>query len=314
MIFVGFGFLMCFIHSMQWTTLCFNWIISAWALQIAILTGGFWHNVWSGHWKKVHVNFTSLILADFGAGAAMITFGALIGKCNLFQLLFLIFWQMIWFAFNEAVCVYSIGITDMGGSMIVHAFGAYYGLAASYFFQPNRAANSGNLKSGYSANIFAMIGSIFLWMYWPSFNGALATEAQQQRVFVNTVLSIASSCIAAAFISRVFYSKLEMEIMLNATLAGGVAIGSSCDLITKPWITMAIGFFSGLVSSIGFKNLGPYLSQHINLQDTCGVNSLHGIPGIIGALMSVLVCSNMGQAGWPNDYLNKGDYPGQATK
>lgn len=110
-----------------------------------------------------------------------------------------------------------------------------------------------------------MIGSIFLWMYWPSFNGALATGDQQHRVFVNTVLSIASSCISSAFISRVFYSKLEMEIMLNATLAGGVAIGSACDLVTQPWITLAIGFSAGIISSVGFKNIGPYLSEHINL-------------------------------------------------
>lgn len=140
MIFIGFGFLMCFIHSQQWTTLCFNWIISAWALQISLLTGGFWGNVFGGTWNKVEINFTSLVLGDFGAAAAMITFGALLGKCNLFQLLFLVTWEMFCFSFNEGICVHLLGITDMGGSMIVHAFGAYYGLAATYFFQPNRAA------------------------------------------------------------------------------------------------------------------------------------------------------------------------------
>jgi len=66
----------------------------------------------------------------------------------------------------------------MGGTIFVHTFGAYYGLAASYFFQPKRAALSNNLKDSYQSNTIAMVGSIFLWMYWPSFNGALATGAQ----------------------------------------------------------------------------------------------------------------------------------------
>lgn len=43
MIFVGFGFLMTFIKTSSWTAMCFNWIISIWALQWAILSNGFWH-------------------------------------------------------------------------------------------------------------------------------------------------------------------------------------------------------------------------------------------------------------------------------
>jgi len=33
-----------------------------------------------------------MIVGDFGAGAAMITFGVLLGKANLQQLMFLVFW------------------------------------------------------------------------------------------------------------------------------------------------------------------------------------------------------------------------------
>lgn len=32
MIFIGFGFLMSFLKTMSWTALCFNWIVSIWAL------------------------------------------------------------------------------------------------------------------------------------------------------------------------------------------------------------------------------------------------------------------------------------------
>jgi len=43
-----------------------------------------------------------------------------------------------------------------------------------------------------------------------------------------------------------------MELMLNATLAGGVAIGSAADVIVAPWGAMLIGFAGGVLSAVGF--------------------------------------------------------------
>ena len=86
---------------------------------------------------------------------------------------------MIWWALNEAIGVQLLQGTDMGGTMFVHTFGAYFGVAASFFFQPDRSKVSNNLKDSYQSNTVACIGSIFLWIYWPSFNGALAVGSQQ---------------------------------------------------------------------------------------------------------------------------------------
>jgi ammonium transporter Rh len=133
-----------------------------------------------------------------------------------------------------------------------------------------------------------MVGSVFLWMFWPSFNGALAADgAQQNRVFCNTNLSIAAGCMGAAFTARLFYGKLEMTIIMNATLAGGVAIGTCSDIITSPAGAMWVGFIAGILSAVGFEKIGPYLEGKINLQDTCGVGSLHGMPGLMGGIASI---------------------------
>lgn len=119
--------------------------------------------------------------------------------------------------------------------MFVHTYGAYYGLAASYFFQPKRAAASKNVKESYLSQVTAVIGSVYLWMFWPSFNGALASDITQHRIFVNTVLAISGSCFGAVFMTRIILGKLEMEVLLNATLAGGVMVGSSVDMCFSPW-------------------------------------------------------------------------------
>ena len=96
-------------------------------------------------------------------------------------------------------------------------------------------------------------------MFWPSFNGALASENQQQRVIINTILAITASTLAAAAICRIKFGMLEMEVILNATLAGGVAVGSASDLVVTAGIAMAIGCLAGIISAIGFIYLGPWL-------------------------------------------------------
>jgi len=50
-----------------------------------------------------------------------------------------------------------------------------------------------------------------------------------------------------------------MEVVLNATLAGGVAIGSSADVTVDPWVPLFVGSFSGMVSALSFTHLNPYL-------------------------------------------------------
>merc|ERR1719335_1921615 len=96
--------------------------------------------------------------------------------------------------------------------MFVHTFGAYFGLAFSYMLGPptKEEEEKDDESSIYHSDMFAMIGTIFLWMFWPSFNGALAGHEfhQQERVVINTVLSLTCSCIGAFF----FFSLILWQI------------------------------------------------------------------------------------------------------
>jgi ammonium transporter Rh len=137
-----------------------------------------------------------------------------------------------------------------------------------------------------------MAGTIFLFLFWPSFNSALAPAISQQRVAVNTTLSITASVIGACACGRMMHSKLDMEMVLNATLAGGVIIGAASDVVVMPGVAIIIGGFGGMVSAICFGLLSKLLRDKINLHDTCGVHNLHGIPGFLGGL-SGAVCSTL---------------------
>ena len=182
MIFIGFGFLMVFLKTHSWTSVGFNMLIATYVLQITILITGFWHMLLvNKEFHKIALDIPALIIGDFGAGAVLITFGAILGKVSILQLWCLATLEIFIYGLNETIGAGLFQAVDMGGSMYVHTFGAYFGLAASYFFQPGNAIKDLEKRNhgGYNSQLIAMVGTIFLWMYWPSFNGALADAAQQ---------------------------------------------------------------------------------------------------------------------------------------
>ena len=79
-----------------------------------------------------------------------------------------------------------------------------------------------------------------------------------------------------------------MVDMANAALAGGVAIGSVCD-VAAPAVAFGIGLLAGTVSVLGYVFLQPVLESKFKLVDTCGVHNLHGMPGLLGGLSAFLV-------------------------
>jgi ammonium transporter Rh len=103
------------------------------------------------------------------------------------------------------------------------------------------------------SQMIAMVGTVFLFLYWPSFNAVLASGLAQERSVVNTLISITASTLVACYISRCYRGgKVDMEVMLNSTLAGGVIMGAACDFIYNPGYAMICGSVAGGVSAIGF--------------------------------------------------------------
>lgn len=47
--------------------------------------------------------------------------------------------ELVFYGVNETICVKYFKAVDMGGSMYVHCFGAYFGVAAAFFFCSKRA-------------------------------------------------------------------------------------------------------------------------------------------------------------------------------
>ena len=83
--------------------------------------------------------------------------------------------------------------------------------------------------------------------------------------------------------------KMNIEQILNATLAGGVIIGSSADMIVSPFVAMCLGFTGALVSTLSFHFLEHLVYKYLRLHDTCGVFYLHFLPGFLGGIIACLI-------------------------
>ncbi|NWV39260.1 RHAG protein, partial [Grantiella picta] len=291
MIFVGFGFLMTFLKKYGFSSVGFNMLIAAFGLQWGTLMQGFWHT----EGGRIAVNVKSMINADFSTATALISFGALLGKTSPIQLLILTLLEITIFACNEHLVTEVFKATDVGASMTIHAFGAYFGLAAAFIlYRPGLANRHENDESTYHSDMFAMIGTLFLWLFWPSFNSATANgnggEGQAMAI-INTYYSLAACTIVTFALSSLVdkRGKFNMVLIQNATLAGGVAVGTCADLVIHPFSAMFIGAVAGIFSVLGFKFLTPVLASKLKIQDTCGVHNLHGLPGILGGIAGIIV-------------------------
>ncbi|XP_047414669.1 ammonium transporter Rh type A [Sciurus carolinensis] len=289
MIFVGFGFLMTFLKKYGFSSVGINLLVAALGLQWGIIVQGILHS----RGQKIQIGIKNMINADFSTATVLISFGAVLGKTSPIQMLIMTILEIAAFAGNEYLVGEIFQASDIGASMTIHAFGAYFGLAvAGILYRSGLRKRHKNEESVYYSDLFAMIGTLFLWIFWPSFNSAIAEPGDKQnRATVNTYLSLAACVLTAyAFSSLVMHrGKLNMVHIQNATLAGGVAVGTCADMDIGPFVAMIIGSAAGVVSVLGYKFLTPFFAAKLRIHDTCGVHNLHGLPGVIGGLASIVV-------------------------
>ena len=297
MIFVGFGFLMSFLHRGGLTSTGHAFLVAAYTAVWALLNRGFWKRaIAEDHaWDLITISIEDLLNVDFCAGAVLISFGALLGRVSVGQLLVMAIIEVVVYCINEVVVMERIFAIDAGGVYFIHMFGAFFGLACSFalerFNSTRKAVDCSAAGSTRVTDTLAMIGTLFLFVYWPTFNAAaLHSTVSHDRAIVNSYLSIAMS-VVAAFLTVILIDprgKIGMVEVQNSTLAGGVAMGAACGLVVTPVGALLSGAVAGIVSVLGYRFVTPKLESAIGLRDTCGVLNLHGVPSIIGAVVTAI--------------------------
>jgi len=290
MVFIGFGYLMAFLKHYGFSAIGYTFCISAIVVPWAVICIGFFQQLdATGTLSTLKLDLPKFTDGLFAAASVMIAFGAVLGKTTPFQLLCMAFLQVMFYAMNYWLCLLIYKAIDIGGSLVIHVFGAYFGVTCAFIM--SRASDKENENAGSTpvSDNFSLLGTLFLWILWPSFNSALAPAVTQQRCIINTFLSICGSCIitfgCSFFFNKGKYSVIDVQ---NATLAGGVAVGCAADLVISPGGSLGVGLAAGLLSTFGFNYLQKFLLKYLKLHDTCGVNNLHGMPGILAGVVSII--------------------------
>ncbi|XP_025073173.1 ammonium transporter Rh type A [Pogonomyrmex barbatus] len=249
------GFLMTFLKKYSQSAVGLTFLVGAILVQVALICEGLM-NVKLG--KRAYISLGSLLSADVAVATPLISMGAVLGKVTYMQLIFMGIVELIMFTINKYVGETMFMAVDAGDSMFVHVFGAYFGLAISFVFGTKEKPKEHALEmSSYQSDVFAMIGTVFLWLFWPSFNSAGLTGDDQQRAIINTLLSISASCVITFAVSALVSedNKFNMVHVQNSTLAGGVAIGTAAGMMCQPVGALIVGAISGIISVLGYKYL-----------------------------------------------------------
>lgn len=292
MLLVGFGFLMVFVRKYGRSALTATFLLVSVSVPLYYFISDF--NIF-GH-KGSEID--ELILAEFAAASLLITAGAVLGRLKMQQYLILGILFIPFYMLNEWIMLDEgfglIGkdqLVDTGGSIVIHAFGAIFGLGVAISMTTKNEYDI-SIEADATSDRFSMLGSMILWVFWPSFCAALVLPEEVVATAINVILALSGATLATGFASIKLRGKLDAADIANASLAGGVAIGSVCNT-ASPLEAMIIGLAAGAISTFGFAVIQSRLQKGLKLVDTCGVSNLHGIPGIFGGLAALLIVSGI---------------------
>lgn len=295
MLLLGFGYLMTFLRKYGLGAVGFTMMLTVIAILLNVPVELFCRFLFGAKEETtlpLPLKVPTFVDGEFSAATLLISYGAVIGRASPVQLVVMAICQSFFYAFNKVVIVLGVlGAEDVGGSMTIHMFGAYFGLAASKALGPPKESSSSNADPSQVSDVFALIGTTLLWVYWPSFVGATETgvSLNENVCVIHTVMALLGSTISSFYLSqKLGHGKFDPVHIANSTLAGGVAVGSSARLAMTPGGALVLGMMAGIVSVYGYRYSTPMLEQKFGIYDTCGVGNLHGWPSILGGLLSIV--------------------------
>uniref|UniRef100_A0AAV2JDK4 Ammonium transporter AmtB-like domain-containing protein n=1 Tax=Knipowitschia caucasica TaxID=637954 RepID=A0AAV2JDK4_KNICA len=262
------------------------------AVQWALILNGLDSWYYRG---KIQINLRSLVYAEMCTVPALISIGTVLGKTNPVHLVLIALFEVSGFVLNEWLLHNFVKTQPSNSIMLLHIHGAFFGLMLTWFlYRKGSEKPFEKEKLSRNSGLFSMLGTLFLWMFWPSFNSVLVDNYPQGRklgAVCSTYLSLAVSATTAASVSVATSpkGKLNLVQIQSSILAGGVAVGVAMPVVHQPWEAMTIGFLAVVLSTIGYRYLKSHMVLVFQCHDTCSVLSTHALPGLLGWLAQFLL-------------------------
>ncbi|MDD4911626.1 MAG: ammonium transporter [Sideroxydans sp.] len=222
--------------------------------------------------------------------------------------------HMVWFwagpdAYTDAAAaeaatatagwLFAKGALDFAGGTVVHINAAVAGLVGAFMI--GKRVGYGKEPMAPHNLVMTMIGAALLWVGWFGFNAGSALEAggTATLAFANTLIATAAAVVTWLSAEWMLKGKPSLLGAASGAVAGLVAITPACG-----WVGIGggliIGALAGVVCFWGVTGLKKLLGA----DDSLDVFGIHGIGGILGALLTgVFNTWSMGGTGII-DYVN----------
>jgi ammonium transporter, Amt family len=244
-----------------------------------------------------------------GAFAERIKFSAVLLFCVIwFTFSYLPIAHMVWYwdgpdAITDAKTLEAVtanagwlwakGALDFAGGTVVHINAGVAGLVGAFML--GKRVGYGRESMAPHSLAFTMVGASLLWVGWFGFNVGSNLEANgvAALAFVNTFVATAAATVAWTFAEWMSKGKPSMLGAASGAVAGLVAITPACGFV-GPMGAIVIGLASGIVCLWGVNGL----KRMLGADDSLDVFGVHGLGGILGALLTgVFAAPSLGGTG-----------------
>ena len=193
------------------------------------------------------------------------------------------------------------GALDFAGGTVVHINAAVAGIVGA--FVVGKRVGYGKESMAPHSLTMTMIGASLLWVGWFGFNAGSALEAGDTAAlaFVNTLLATAAATLSWVAGEWVIKGKPSMLGGASGAVAGLVAITPACGYV-GPMGALVIGLLAGVICLWGVTGLKKLLGA----DDSLDVFGVHGVGGVLGALLTgVFAAPSLGGQGIYDYVANK---------
>ena len=199
----------------------------------------------------------------------------------------------------KAGYIWQSGALDFAGGTVVHINAAVAGLVGA--FMVGKRIGYGKESMAPHSLTLTMVGAALLWVGWFGFNAGSALEANgfAALAFINTLGATAAAVLAWCLGEALMRGKASMLGAASGAVAGLVAITPAAGNVGIGG-GLVIGLVAGFACLWGVNGLKKMLGA----DDSLDVFGVHGVGGIVGALLTGVFSSpSLGGPGYVADWV-----------
>lgn len=191
--------------------------------------------------------------------------------------------HMVWGkgGFLNAVLGGSVPALDFAGGTVVHISSGVSALVCALYL--GKRIDYNNSPTIPHNTVLSLIGAGLLWFGWFGFNAgsALSANALATNAFVTTHFAAATAMLSWTVIEWLRHGKPTMLGAISGAVAGLVCVTPAAGFVTP-----LSAIFFGLVAGAACYAMCSEVKKRFGYDDTLDVFGIHGIGGILGAIMT----------------------------